>query len=227
MSSVNLLYFLSCPLCKSSFDRNLLLPCVVPCGNAHIVCGPCFKKTFRKPTEEEKEDARWEAGKGKYDDSDDEGDEEDDKPYTCPLCLAIVEVDEAAALPVDKFIIQAITTAELHGWANSSALVTSAEQVDNKLMKPKCENCDELNQDEATLYCIDCDRDFCNECSKYAVHAIKIYKDHKVVDIEKKPPKVPLCSQHGLPSDNFCSECQISCCILCKNETRYLLFIVM
>ena len=68
----------------------------------------------------------------------------------------------------------------------------------------------------ATVFCCDCKKCFCDQCSSI-VHSVLV--GHKVVGVDQRPPSVPICEHDGLRCTLSCLEPQCSenplICIQC------------
>jgi hypothetical protein len=93
----------------------------------------------------------------------------------------------------------------------SSSLPTSPVDSDPKSRK-KCSN--KKCEREATLYCKECNRVFCNECSELI---------HEMLDDHRQRPLLTdnLCDKHSQPISALCNTCQILLCNECRKGSKH------
>jgi hypothetical protein len=77
-----------------------------------------------------------------------------------------------------------------------------------------CKGCDE---NEAVVYCVQCDKDFCEACSN-SVHIPKKFSSHTRTSQKEKPLPPVVCEEHvDTQVTFFCTNCSIAVCVYCVN----------
>lgn len=80
--------------------------------------------------------------------------------------------------------------------------------------------CFECEQNSATKKCIQCEQNYCQQCSEQ-YHVGRIMRSHQIINIDNS--SVPLvngyCSQHNQKSfTSYCKECKIHLCVDCVSK---------
>ena len=65
----------------------------------------------------------------------------------------------------------------------------------------------------SSFYCFQCEKAFCIECQKYHNE----FNSHYVIESEK-PKIINMCFTHNKLNAYYCSECNQSCCEICKDK---------
>ncbi|KAL0219569.1 hypothetical protein P9112_005222 [Eukaryota sp. TZLM1-RC] len=81
---------------------------------------------------------------------------------------------------------------------------------------PEQESCYQCEEAPATLFCPDCDRPFCQECSSF-IHKIKHLRSHTIVPLSQRSSvSLPKCPHHkGKQLDHYCTKCKVALCDSC------------
>ncbi|KAL0205384.1 hypothetical protein P9112_000691 [Eukaryota sp. TZLM1-RC] len=81
---------------------------------------------------------------------------------------------------------------------------------------PLSEPCFECEQAPATLFCADCERSFCQDCSSF-LHRPKTFQSHTVVPLsERSNVSLPKCPHHkNKEIEHYCTNCKVALCDSC------------
>jgi len=134
----------------------------------------------------------------------------------CPICRTPFQIEseesQLSNLPTDLFLLNALN---VHNTLKS----LRSEFNNQKLL---CSD----NENEAILYCLDCEAYYCEACAK-PHKTVKILKNHQLIPIEemknedrinlisKSNPQI-YCQIHQQKElELFCDDCSLSICSLC------------
>ncbi len=109
----------------------------------------------------------------------------------------------------------------IHSCSHSLQVEPGAADVDVAAPALCVEDCHDGSPHEATVHCLDCGEDYCEQLG--AVHRkFRATRDHTLVPIAEKGRAVStLCPTHPQEKlKSYCSTCALPICLLCGNETH-------
>ena len=80
-----------------------------------------------------------------------------------------------------------------------------------------CSNCEIDRQLPATVFCMECCADLCDQCD-IQVHTLKILRDHERMAVVVKPLQLEKCQLHREAMKRFCSDCKTPVCVNCVEK---------
>jgi len=143
---------------------------------------------------------------------------------SCPVCREECDIPEGgtAALPQDRFVEKLL---EVKRWS------TTLSQGD--VLCDVCCDDEEESGKKATVYCIDCRRNMCEQCcrhhQKFRLPGVHKLIEHKGdMDVDELLLKFPesMCDKHPDKSlEIYCFDCKMAvcmmCCLLSHNSHKY------
>nr|CAB3267237.1 ZF(Bbox/RING)-4 zinc finger protein [Phallusia mammillata] len=147
----------------------------------------------------------------------------------CPMDRQITDVGSGGVWSLKKnfALIELMEKLQLGGITHVFQPSTSHKNLDSdtNVLVSEATCCDEDDSHVATLYCLVCCTNLCQNCSA-STHSTRTLSKHKRIDLKDKPSQPTMCPLHQTHALEFAclqEECRFSpaMCYLCKEHGKH------